>query len=134
MSAAYSAGARYGVIRDYDNKCSISLTAMAQLNPEKADAAIPYFKKGMEETIQDAVDNDLAKIKEILLKQAGVDAKTNSHWLDVLNLYVRYGVDEQTGYKEMVKNITEKEISDFLQNTMLKSGNHFQIIMKAVKE
>lgn len=134
MSAAYSAGARYGVIRDYDNKCSISLTAMAQLNPEKADAAIPYFKKGMEETIQDAVDNDLAKIKEILLKQAGVDAKTNSHWLDVLNLYVRYGIDEQTGYKEMVKNITEKEISDFLQNTMLKSGNHFQIIMKAVKE
>ena len=88
----------------------------------------------MEETIQDAVDNDLAKIKEILLKQAGVDAKTNSHWLDVLNLYVRYGIDEQTGYKEMVKNITEKEISDFLQNTMLKSGNHFQIIMKAVKE
>ena len=134
MSAAYSAGATYGVLRDYDGKFAISLTAVAQLNPEKADAAIPYFKKGMEETIQDAVDADLQKVKEILLKQAGVDAKTNGYWMGVLSTYNLYGIDEYTNYKDVVKNITEKEISDFLQNTMLKSGNHFKIIMKAVKE
>lgn len=46
LSAAYHAGANYGLLRDYDNKAAISISAVAQLNPEKSDIAIPYFFKG----------------------------------------------------------------------------------------
>ena len=132
LSAAYHAGASYGLIRDYDNKAALTITAEAQLNPDKADIAIPYFKKGMDETIADAVDNDLQKVKEILLKQAGVDEKTNGYWLDVLSTYELLGVDTFTDYKNMVKSVGDKEIANFLQNTILKSGNHFTVIMKAL--
>ena len=48
LSAAYHAGANYGLLRDYDNKAAISISAVAQLNPEKSDIAIPYFFKGMD--------------------------------------------------------------------------------------
>ena len=133
LSAAYHAGANYGLLRDYDNKAAISITAVAQLNPEKSDIAIPYFFKGMDETIAQPNAEDLQKVKEILLKQAAVSEKTNGYWLGALSTYERMGVDTHSDYKEMVKNLKASEISDFLKNVILKSGNHFEIIMKAVK-
>ena len=133
LSAAYHAGANYGLLRDYDNKAAISITAVAQLNPEKSDIAIPYFFKGMDETIAQPNAEDLQKVKEILLKQAAVSEKSNGYWLGALSTYERMGVDTHSDYKEMVKNLKASEISDFLKNVILKSGNHFEIIMKAVK-
>ena len=133
LSAAYHAGANYGLLRDYDNKAAISISAVAQLNPEKSDIAIPYFFKGMDETVAQPNAEDLQKVKEILLKQAAVSEKTNGYWLGALSTYERMGVDTHSDYKEMVKNLKASEISDFLKNVILKSGNHFEIIMKAVK-
>ena len=133
LSAAYHAGANYGLLRDYDNKAAISISAVAQLNPEKSDIAIPYFFKGMDETIAQPNAEDLQKVKEILLKQAAVSEKSNGYWLGALSTYERMGVDTHSDYKEMVKNLKASEISDFLKNVILKSGNHFEIIMKAVK-
>ena len=59
--------------------------------------------------------------------------KSNGYWLGALSTYERMGVDTHSDYKEMVKNLKASEISDFLKNVILKSGNHFEIIMKAVK-
>ena len=133
LSAAYHAGANYGLLRDYDNKAAISISAVAQLNPEKSDIAIPYFFKGMDETVAQPNAEDLQKVKEILLKQAAVSEKSNGYWLGALSTYERMGVDTHSDYKEMVKTLKASEISDFLKNVILKSGNHFEIIMKAVK-
>ena len=87
----------------------------------------------MEETIAAPDANDLQKVKEILLKQAGVDEKTNSYWMQVLSMYDLRKVDTHTNYREMVKSVTAQQISDFLKNVVLKSGNHFEVIMKAEK-
>ena len=134
LSAAYHAGATYGVIRDYDNQCALSITASAQLNPEKAAEAIPYFFKGLDETVAKADDADLQKVKEILIKQAGVDAKTNGYWIGVMANYDIFGVDTHTDYVNTVRSIDASAISAFLKNTLLKSGNHVEVIMKAEKE
>ena len=133
LSAAYHAGASYGLIRDFDNKAMLTITASAQLNPEKSKEAIPYFFKGMDETIALPDANDLQKVKEILLKQASVDAKNNGYWIGVLSTYDRLGVDTYTNYKNMVKAVDGKQISDFLKNVLLKSGNHIEVIMNAEK-
>lgn len=46
------------------------------------------------------VDADkVQKVKEYMLKQADEDAKSNSHWLEVLDDYMTWGLDFQTGYK-----------------------------------
>ena len=133
LSAAYSTGASCGLIFDYDGKLALTINGTAQLNPDKVDAAVPCFFKGMEETIAAPDANDLQKVKEILLKQAGVDEKTNSYWMQVLSMYDLRKVDTHTNYREMVKSVTGQQISDFLKNVVLKSGNHFEVIMKAEK-
>ena len=133
LSAAYSTGASCGLIFDYDGKLALTINGTAQLNPDKVDAAVPCFFKGMEETIAAPDANDLQKVKEILLKQAGVDEKTNSYWMQVLSMYDLRKVDTHTNYREMVKSVTAQQISDFLKNVVLKSGNHFEVFMKAEK-
>ena len=134
LSAAYHAGATFGMLRDFDDKAAIiSITANAGLNPEKADTAITYFFKGVEEVEKQVDAADLQKVKEILLKQAGVDEKNNGYWLGVLANYTGLGFDNYTGYKEFVKNLRGEQISDFLKNVLMKSGNHVEVIMKAEK-
>ena len=133
LSAAYHAGATFGMLRDFDDKAAISITANAGLNPEKADTAITYFFKGVEEVEKQVDAADLQKVKEILLKQAGVDEKNNAYWLGVIANYTGIGFDNHTGYKEFVKNLRGEQVSDFLKNVLMKSGNHVEVIMKAEK-
>ena len=133
LSAAYSTGASCGLIFDYDGKLALTINGTAQLNPDKVDAAVPCFFKGMEETIAAPDANDLQKVKEILLKQAGVDEKTNSYWMQVLSMYDLHKVDTHSNYRELVKAVDAQQISNFLKNVVLKSGNHFEVIMKAEK-
>ena len=133
LSAAYHAGATFGMLRDFDDKAAISITANAGLNPEKADTAITYFFKGVDEVEKQVDAADLQKVKEILLKQAGVDEKNNAYWLGVLANYTGLGFDNHTGYKEFVKNLRGEQVSDFLKNVLMKSGNHVEVIMKAEK-
>ena len=134
LSAAYHAGATADTEVDYDGRLAISLTGSAQLNPEKTDAAVPYFFSGMKSTVASPNSSDLQKAKEIMLKQAGVDAKDNSYWMGILRTYVENGVDLYTDYQKTVSSVDGKAVSDFLQNTILKSGNHTEVIMKAVKK
>ena len=133
LSAAYHAGATFGMLRDFDDKAAISITANAGLNPEKADTAITYFFKSVEEVEKQVDAADLQKVKEILLKQAGVDEKNNAYWLGVIANYTGIGFDNYTGYKEFVKNLRGEQVSDFLKNVLMKSGNHVEVIMKAEK-
>nr|WP_297658744.1 insulinase family protein [uncultured Prevotella sp.] len=132
LSAAYTAGASYGVIRDFDGQSKVTITASAQLNPEKSDEAVPYFFKGMDETIAAPDAADLQKAKEIMLKNADVSEKTNGYWLGVLSTLDRLGVDTHTDYKSTIKAVDAPQVSSFLKN-VLKSGNHIEVIMKAVK-
>ena len=133
LSAAYHAGASAGIIRDFDDKVTINITGSAGLNPEKSDEAIPCFFKGIEETIAAPDAGDLQKVKEILLKQAGVSEKTNGYWLGVLSTFERWKLDTHTDYKSTVKAVSASDISDFLKNVIMKAGNHTEILMKAVK-
>lgn len=132
-SAAYHAGADCSVRINPDKTIYMAIAGEAQLNPEKAEKAIPYFFTGLKETISSPDASDLYKVKEILLKQADVDAKTNGYWINVLSDYVEDGLDVYTDYKNVVRNTTPQMISNFLKDVILKSGNHAEIIMNAVK-
>ena len=133
LSAAYHAGAQGDIDLDAADNMRYVINGSAQLNPEKSDEAVPYFFSGMKETIAQPNADDLQKVKEILLKQADVRAKTNNYWLSILARYQKYGLDCYTDYKQTVSATTPQMISDFLQNTILKAGNHAEVIMKAVK-
>ena len=128
LSAAYHAGADSEIETDGPTTYLI-LTGNGKLNPEKADAAIPEFAKGMKATIASPNADDLVKVKQIMLKQADEDSKTNRHWLTVLNRFNRFGVDIENGYKQNVEALTPQAISNFLSKTMVGSGNQIEVIM-----
>ena len=134
LSAAYHAGAEADMEINYDGQLAISLTGSAQLNPNKLDEALPYFFSGLKNTVEQPNTGDLQKIKEILTKQASVDAKTNGYWTGILRNYVINGIDLHTDYVKTVNSVDGKAIGDFLKNIVLKPGNHLEVIMKATKE
>ncbi len=133
MSAAYYAGASSSEGSNLDGTIVNRLYATAMLNPEKTAAAVEYFQKGFQATVANPNAEDLQKVKEILLKQADVNAKTNSYWMDIVSDYIEKGIDKHTDYKNIVSSIDTKAVSDYLQNTVLKGNGHFKIVMNGVK-
>ena len=128
LSAAYHAGAESDI--DIDGPDTyIIIKGIGKLNPEKASVAIPEMLKGMNSLVKSPDADDLLKVKQILLKQADVDAKTNRYWTDVLSTWKRFGIDVHTDYKKTVEAVNAKSVSDFLKNVVLKSGHHDQIVM-----
>jgi len=69
-----------------------------------------------------------------MLKQADVNARSNSHWRMILGRYARSGKDFQTDYKSTVQAVTLQDVSDFLKNTVLAGGNHIQVVMMPEKK
>ena len=128
LSAAYHAGAN-GEVETDGPQTFLIITGNAMLNPEKAQEAIKEFHKGMDATVANPNVDDLNKIKQILLKQADVDASTNRYWITVLNRWIRFGVDIHTNYKSTVEAITPKDISNYLKKVILKSRNHYEVEM-----
>ena len=128
LSAAYHAGAD-GELDFEAGKAYAVVRGVGKLNPEKAAEAIPEFQKGMQAAIEAPNADDLNKVKQILLKQADVDAKTNNYWRTILRLYDRHGIDFYTDYKATLEGVTLEKVSQFLRDVVLKSGNHVEVVM-----
>ena len=128
LSAAYHAGAE-GSLDVEAGKAYVTISGVGKLNPEKAAVALPEFMKGMQATVAAPNQEDLNKAKQILLKQADVDAKTNQYWRRIINRYNRYGLDFHTDYKKVVEGMNAQKVSQFLKNVLLKSGHHVEVTM-----
>ena len=128
LSAAYHAGAE-GDLDVEAGKAFVTISGVGKLNPDKVAEAVPEFQKGMQATIAAPDADDLNKAKQILLKQADVDAKTNAYWRRIINRYNRYGLDFHTDYKKTVESMNAAKISQFLKNVVLKSGHHVEVTM-----
>ena len=126
-SAAYSCGAS-GSFSLNSHQPFAQLQAYCPMNPDKQEIAVRLLHEGIA-NMSKAVDADqLAKVKEYMLKQIDVDAKTNGYWINAITTFKDFGVDFYTDYKKTVEALTTDTVRDFL-NTMLKSGNHVEVIM-----
>ena len=127
-SAAYSCGA-YGTFNLSSRQPKALLQAYCPMNPDKSETAVRLLHEGIANMAK-AVDADqLAKAKEYMLKQIDVDAKKNSFWVNTITTFKDYGLDVYTDYKKVVEALTTDSVRDFLNNVILKSGNHVEVIM-----
>ena len=126
-SAAYSCGA-YGGFNLSSHSPKAQLQAYCPMNPDKQEIAVRLLHEGIA-NMQKQVDADqLTKVKEYMLKQVDVDAKTNNYWINIITTFKDYGLDFRTDYKKTVEALTVDSVRDFL-NQFLASGNHAEIIM-----
>jgi len=129
LSAAYYAGCQSAV--DNDGPVTYySVTGIGMLNPDKVTSALPEFEAGMQKALTAPDEDDLNKVKQVMLKQYDEDVKTNGYWRNILGGYGRYGKDFHTDYRKTVEQADGAKVSAFLKNVILSSGNHLEVVMQ----
>lgn len=130
-SAAYSVGASGGLWRSGD-KFEAVMQAYCPMDPNKAQLALRLLASGMKDNTVKVDADKVQKVKDYMLKQADVDAKTNGHWMDVIDEYVQTGVDLHNGYKAAVEALTPEKIAAYLKK-LVGSGNHVEVVITPEK-
>ena len=126
-SAAYSCGAA-GYFSTGSKQPKAMLQAYCPMNPDKAELAVRLIHEGIDSMTKKVDADQLQKVKDYMLKQADIDAKKNSYWINTINVFKEYGLDFHTDYKKTVEALTVDSVRDFL-NQFLKSGNQIEVIM-----
>ena len=126
-SAAYSCGAA-GHFNTGSNQPKALLQAYCPMNPDKSELAVRLLHEGIQNMAKQVDADQLQKVKDYMLKQADIDAKQNSYWINTITTFKEYGLDVYTDYKKTVEALTVDNVRDFL-NELLKSGNHVEVIM-----
>ena len=126
-SAAYSCGAA-GHFNTGTNQPKALLQAYCPMNPDKSELAVRLLHEGIQNMAKQVDADQLQKVKDYMLKQADIDAKQNSYWINTITTFKEYGLDVYTDYKKTVEALTVDNVRDFL-NELLKSGNHVEVIM-----
>ncbi len=130
-SAAYSVGANGGLTRHCDKAYAL-MQAYCPMDPKKTDIAVRLLAKGMADNTVKVDADKVAKVKENMLKNADTQAKSNIHWMYVLNDYVMSGVDFETNYKKVVEQLTPEKIAAYLKS-LTAGGNEINVIMTPQK-
>jgi zinc protease len=99
------------------------------MNPDKSELAVRLLHEGIANMAKSVDADQLTKVKEYMLKQIDVDAKKNGYWVNTITTFKDYGLDVYTDYKKTVESLTVENVRDFLNNVLLKSGNHVEVIM-----
>ena len=126
--AAYSASA-YGRNTKEGDKSYTALIGVVPMKPEKAQEALTIMREELSKLGMTANEENLAKIKEKLIKDADTNAKKNNHWLNVISTYVDLGIDTESDYKDIVKGIKTTDITNWVRNYIILPGNAVEVVM-----
>lgn len=125
--AAYSVSSAGAVNRSGD-KVNAVLQTYCPMDPDKAETVMTLLAKGMKDSSVKVDADKVAKIKENLLKNADVNFKSNSYWMNYLDEYIYTGVDFLTDYKKTVSAVTPEKVAAYLK-TLSGAGNRIEVVM-----
>ncbi len=118
-SAAYSVSAG-GKLRRLGNKPVALIQAYCPMDPAKSAVALKLLAEGMKENTMKMDADKVQKVKDFMLKDAELSAKTNGYWMGILDDYIWSGVDFHTNYKKTVEAITPAKLAAHLKQKMEK--------------
>ena len=98
---------------DPDKVDELSVMVIAELK-KLASEGVPqeYFQK--------AKSNFLKGIPEMRI--------SNSYWMSMLEMYYRYGLDQDTEREQVIEGMTPEKVQSFVEN-LLSQGNMIKVIM-----
>lgn len=101
------------------------------VKPEKLDSALLLMKQGIEDIAAKGVTaEELEKVVKFNLKTYADAQKKNGYWMNLINAKVSWNKDEHTGYEQIVKSITSKDVQDFTKKVLLKQNNCVTVSMR----
>ena len=131
--AAYSAGAT-GMASLGGDTPFTALVGICPMDPEKSDMAIKIMEEEAKKLCTTVDADMLNKVKELMLKRADENAKTNSYWVSTINNLDEYGVDTYTNYKNVVNALTPEKVAKMVKDVIFKGRNSVKVIMLPEKE
>lgn len=131
--AAYSAGATGMATLGGDTPFT-ALVGICPMDPEKSDMAIKIMEEEAKKLCTTVDADMLSKVKELMLKRADENAKTNSYWVSTINNLDEYGVDTYTNYKNVINALTPEKVAKMVKDVIFAGGNSVKVIMLPEKE
>ena len=92
--------------------------------------AAELMKKIVNDAAEKVDPDKVTKVKENMLKEAEISFKNNNFWMSAIVDWKLYGKDNYTDYKKLIENVKPEDISSYIKNVILKSGNHAEVIMR----
>ena len=127
------AGASYGVgvqgdLNKYPKEEGV-LQIYFDTDPTKRTEMSKLIDKGIEDFIANGPKaEELAKVKEYMLKTYEANQKENGYWLGLLHGYLWEGLDSRTGYTDLVNGITGADLQQFAK-AFVSQKNRIEVSM-----
>ena len=126
-SAAYSASAAgYATING--DRPFTTIVATCPMKPEMADVALKIMNEEIVEACKTIDPTTLKEIKELMIKDHGTELKENGYWMQTLISYVGRGIDDHTGYEDIINAQTPETLAAFARQ-ILAAGNKVEVVM-----
>ena len=127
-SAAYSTGAAGFVNLGGDTPFN-AIIGVCPMKPEMCDVALKIMDEEAKKMATTVDAEKLARVKELMLKRADENAKTNSYWVGAINDLDEYGVDTVTKYKDTINALTPEKVAKFMKDVIFAGGNSVKVVM-----
>ena len=127
MGAVYSIGAASAMRRVAD-KNNTFLQSQFPMKPEMQAEVLAEIRKIMDDMGQNVKAEELAKVKEYMIKSYEEQKELNGPWLGSIGGWTRNGVDTFNGTDKVVESITTADIENFMK-TLAKSGNYRVVVL-----
>lgn len=129
-------GAVYSIFGDMslDQLDAVNLTLSTQtpMKPELAEEALVAIGEIFKGAGENITPEELAKAKEILVKDIKESEKTNAAWLRDMNGFHVTGVKWLDGAVEAVQAVTAEEVAAFVKQ-LLEQGNYRTVVLAPEK-
>ena len=107
---------------------------MFETDPAKRPEMVKLIRQGIQQYIKEGPKaEDLAKVKEYMLKTHQQNQKENSYWNNVLYNYYWTNLDTSTNYKETLNSITLNDLMKFAKD-FFGQKNMIEVSMNAPVE
>ncbi len=125
--AAYSAGANgYATING--DRPFTTIMAYCPVNPDMSEVALKIMNDGIVEACKTIDATTLKEIKELMIKDHSTEVKENNYWMNTLIGFVTRGIDDHTGYEQIVNAQTPETLAAFARQ-ILAAGNKVEVLM-----
>ncbi len=127
-SAAYSVGASGAVQHDNDGYTLHVLQAYCPMKPEKQDVAMEILYAEAERATQSIDEEELAEIKELMIKNYEDNQHENPYWVSVINEWRKHGIDCNTPLPEIIATQSTDKLREAMRE-LLSAGNCITVVM-----
>ena len=111
-----------------DGKPYTMVLTIAPVNPEFEELALQIINDEMKNACTTIDATALTEAKENMLKDHATNIKENWYWRGIIQQYLLMGIDQMSGYEDIIKAQTPESIAEFARQ-IYAAGNKIELVL-----